>query len=64
MNNGTDRDSEQWFASVGLRRTFSRYFSGDVETGYVTRSGSLATSAYGADYNERRISVTIRYDFE
>ncbi len=56
--------SEQWMTSLGLDREFGKHISAGIEASYLTRSGTLATSVYGADYDERRITLTVRYDFD
>lgn len=62
-NVGSSNESEQWLTSIGLRREFGQHLSGGVEASYLSRSGSLATSVYGTEYDERRITLSVRYDF-
>ena len=65
QDNGTSTaDNEQWLLSTGLRRKFGKSLSGDIEAGYMKRTGTLATSVYGANYDERRITLTVRYEYE
>lgn len=60
----TEGDNEQWSSTIGYKRKFGQYLSGDVELGYIRRSGTLNTTVYGTSYDERRITFSLKYDFK
>ena len=63
-NTDTATDSTQWLTSVGIRKELGQHLSAGMEASYLTRSGTMATSAYGSEYDERRITLTVRYEYE
>ncbi|MBU2979221.1 TIGR03016 family PEP-CTERM system-associated outer membrane protein [Alteromonas sp. C1M14] len=60
----SEGDNEQWAGTIGYKRDFGQYLSGNVELGYIRRSGTLNTTVYGTEYDERRITFSLKYDFK
>ncbi|RDV29181.1 TIGR03016 family PEP-CTERM system-associated outer membrane protein [Alteromonas aestuariivivens] len=61
FSNGNSQNTN---ASFGLERQFGRYLVSSLDVSLVKKNGDLTDSYFGANYEDRRLTLGIRYTYE